>query len=297
MRINLRTLTDPFEVAIVDQLRALEKDMQARNIDPAAFTIWKSRALSDDPARRFQYIVTRGDMSYTTMLPDDLRFFTDFAQRCLKPELTLVQLHSIAGAFDQAFIHRLHQLELELIGNGTDPSAITITKDTAFPEEPGGPPSELFHYTFNNGGKTLHGHRANDQEFLDLVENKLFPPEGHIKLQSSIGAFEPEFEERIAVIEQEMLARGLDPSAFVISKDYSASSHNRFLGAGHRYYDYTVFVGDENFTVTMPDDMRFLAFFASRCLGATDDKEATSAVAEKPPGMFARIANWFGQPI
>lgn len=118
-----------------------------------------------------------------------------------------------------------------------------------------------------------------------------------IKLQSSIGAFEPEFEERIAVIEQEMIARGLDPSAFVISKDFSASSHNRFLGAGHRSYDYTVFVGDENFTVTMPDDMRFIAFFASRCLGATDDEEATPDVAAKPPGMLTRIANWFSRPL
>lgn len=297
MRINLRTLTDPFEAAIVDRLRPLEKEMQARSIDPAAFTIWKSRALSDDPARRFQYIVARGDMSYTTTQPDDARFFADFAQRCLHSELTLVTLTSTAGAFDRTFIHRLHQLELELIGNGTDPSAITISKDTAFTEEPGGPPSELFHYTFTDGEKTFHGHRANDQEFLDLVESNLFPPQGHIRLQSSIGAFEPEFEERIAVIEEEMLARGLDPSAFVISKDFTASSHNRFLGAGHRFYDYTVFVGDENFTVTMPDDMRFLAFFASRCLGATDNKGPTPAVAAKPTGMFARIANWFSQPI
>lgn len=297
MRINLKTLTDPFEAAVVGQLRSLEADMLSQSIDPAAFTIWKSRALSDDPARRFQYIISRGGMSYTTTQPDDVRFFADFSQRCLRPELTLVNLQSKAGAFDQAFVHRLHQLEAELIGDGIDPSRIIITKDTAFTEEPDGPPSELFHYTFTDGEKTFHGHRANDQEFLDLVENKLFPPEGHIKLQSSIGAFEPEFEERIAAIEQEMVARGLDPSAFVISKDYSASSHNRFLGAGHRSYDYTVFVGDEHFTVTMPDDMRFLAFFASRCLSAAEDDKPTITTATKPAGMFARISNWFSQPI
>ncbi len=118
-----------------------------------------------------------------------------------------------------------------------------------------------------------------------------------IKLQSGFGSFSPEFERGIAVIEREMIARGLDPSMFVISKDYAASSHNRPIGAGHRSYDYTVFIGDEHFTVTMPDDMRFLAYFAKRCLSAADDETDATATTPQPPGMLARIANWFSQPI
>lgn len=92
-----------------------------------------------------------------------------------------------------------------------------------------------------------------------------------------------------------MIARGLAPSMFVISKDYATSALNRPIGAGHRAYDYTVFIGDEHFTVTMPSDMRFLEYFAKRCLSAADDE--TEAATPQPPGMLARIANWFSQPI
>jgi hypothetical protein len=95
---------------------------------------------------------------------------------------------------------------------------------------------------------------------------------------------------KLPELEQAMAARGLDANDFIISKDNAASSNARPLGPF--FYDYTVFVGDENFTVTEPNDIRFLEYFMDRIL-ASDEAPAP----RKPAGLFGRLAKWMAQPI
>lgn len=76
-------------------------------------------------------------------------------------------------------------------------------------------------------------------------------------------------------LEQRMIARGLDPSQFVISKDRATPATVPVIGPF--FYDYTVFFGDEHFTVTEPNDMLFLDYLRQRGRGAT-----TTAVALAP---------------
>jgi len=87
-----------------------------------------------------------------------------------------------------------------------------------------------------------------------------------------------------------MAAHGLEPSDFIISKDNSASSNARPLGPF--FYDYTVFVGGENFTVTEPNDARFFEYFLDRIL-APDEEPAPL----KHDTLFSRLARWMAQPI
>jgi hypothetical protein len=61
---------------------------------------------------------------------------------------------------------------------------------------------------------------------------------------------------------------------------------------GQFFYDYTVFFGDDRFTVTEPNDMRFLDYFHKR----------VTALDEMPgPGrrdsLIRRIFRWMAQPI
>ena len=89
----------------------------------------------------------------------------------------------------------------------------------------------------------------------------------HIKLQSSVGDFSPEFVERLPVLEKAMREHGLDPSAFVIATNMAQST---FLPIAFRpdgnLLEYTVFVKDRSFTVTQPNDMRFLEYFYELCV-------------------------------
>src|ERR1700692_4890503 len=42
-----------------------------------------------------------------------------------------------------------------------------------------------------------------------------------ITLQSTVGGFSPEFLQKLPALEQAMIAHGLEPSQFVISKDWA----------------------------------------------------------------------------
>jgi hypothetical protein len=77
-----------------------------------------------------------------------------------------------------------------------------------------------------------------------------------ITLQSTVGGFSDEFMRKLPRLEQVMVANGLDPAGFVISKDRATPATMPFIGPF--FYDYTVFIGDENFTITEPNDIRFL---------------------------------------
>ena len=96
-----------------------------------------------------------------------------------------------------------------------------------------------------------------------------------ITLQSTVGGFSPEFMRKLPLVEQAMIAHGLEPAQFVISKD-RAGPHPIPL---HRavFLRYTVFIGEENFTVTEPNDMTFLDYFYKRCIAAEEPRRSSAA--------------------
>ena len=111
-----------------------------------------------------------------------------------------------------------------------------------------------------------------------------------ITLQGTAGGFSGEFMRRLPEVERAMAAHGLDPADFIISKDNAASANARPLGPF--FYDYTVFVGGEHFTVTEPNDAQFLAYFLDRIL-APDEDDAVPARET----LLGRFAKWMAQPI
>ena len=115
-----------------------------------------------------------------------------------------------------------------------------------------------------------------------------------ITLQSTVGGFSAEFMRKLPAVEQAMIAHGLEPGQFVISKDRATPPSVPFIGPF--FYDYTVFVGDENFTVTEPNDMVFLDYFYQRCIA---EDEAAPEQPQRPPraGLIGRIFRWMAQPI
>jgi hypothetical protein len=113
-----------------------------------------------------------------------------------------------------------------------------------------------------------------------------------IKLQSSVGAFDESFTRKLPLVEEAMTAHGLDPSIFVISKDASLFTNARAFGATFR--DYTVFVGDQHFTVTQPSDIRFLEYFYERCI-APEEEAATPR--HKLASVLGKLVHWMEQPI
>ena len=114
-----------------------------------------------------------------------------------------------------------------------------------------------------------------------------------ITLQSTIeGGFSAEFVRRLPALEQAMIAHGLEPTQFVISKDRATPPTVPFIGPF--FYDYTVFVGEESFTVTEPNDIIFLDYFYQRCI--TED-EAAPEQRTRRPGLINRIFRWMAQPI
>ena len=113
-----------------------------------------------------------------------------------------------------------------------------------------------------------------------------------ITLQSTVGGFSAEFMRRLPKLEQAMTANGLDPAAFVISKDRATPATVPMIGPF--FYEYTVFFGDDKFTVTEPNDMRFLEYFYRRC-AAPDD--ATEPQTPRRPGLISRIFRWMAQPV
>ena len=115
-----------------------------------------------------------------------------------------------------------------------------------------------------------------------------------ITLQSTVGGFSAGFMRRLPAVEQAMVAHGLEPSEFVISKDRATPPSVPFIGPF--FYDYTVFVGDENFTVTEPDDIRFLDYFHQRCI-AEEAAPEQQPQQERRPGLIRRVFQWMAQPI
>jgi len=113
-----------------------------------------------------------------------------------------------------------------------------------------------------------------------------------IILQSTVGGFTAEFMRRLPELEQAMVAHGLEPSQFVISKDRATPATVPVIGPF--FYDYTVFAGDENFTVTEPDDIKFLEYFYQRCIA---EDEPAQALQSRRPGLISRFFRWMAQPI
>jgi hypothetical protein len=116
-----------------------------------------------------------------------------------------------------------------------------------------------------------------------------------ITLQSTAGGFSPEFMRKLPALEQAMIAHGLEPSQFVISKDWATQAAVPYPFLKPFFYDYTVFVGGENFTVTEPNDIRFLEYFYNRCI-AEDDETSQQAQRLRQPGPIRRFFRWMAQP-
>jgi hypothetical protein len=116
-----------------------------------------------------------------------------------------------------------------------------------------------------------------------------------ITLQSTVGGFSPEFMRKLPALEQAMVAHGLEPSEFVISKDAATPSSTPLPALWPFFYAYTVFIGEENFTVTEPNDMRFLDYFYQRCIAADDTSSEPQAA--RRPGLINRIFRWMEQPV
>jgi hypothetical protein len=114
-----------------------------------------------------------------------------------------------------------------------------------------------------------------------------------ITLQSTVGGFTPEFVRKLPQVEQAMIAHGLEPARFVISKDRAAPLTIPRLEPF--FYDYTVFIGEENFTVTEPNDMTFLDYFYKRCIA--EDEPAPAEIRRRRAGLIHRFFRWMTRPI
>jgi hypothetical protein len=123
----------------------------------------------------------------------------------------------------------------------------------------------------------------------------------HIKLQSSVGDFSPEFVKELPALEKAMRDHGLDPAAFVIARNLAQSTYLpiAFRPDGN-LLDYTVFVKDRSFTVTQPNDMRFLEYFYELCIPLehkSDPHSKLHTAEQKIESLFARAAHWLNKPI
>jgi hypothetical protein len=109
-----------------------------------------------------------------------------------------------------------------------------------------------------------------------------------IGLESSEGYdFEATFRQQLPALEKAMIAQGLDPSLFTITKGPN-SSYRPYRGVG-LYHDYIVDVRDESFTVTYADDAGFLAYFLHVCLSQDDPKAETR---DKHSSLMGKLARW-----
>jgi hypothetical protein len=112
-----------------------------------------------------------------------------------------------------------------------------------------------------------------------------------ITLQSTVGGFSPEFMRKLPELERAMAAHGLEPSEFVISKDRAAPGAPWIEPF---FYSYTVFVGEENFTVIEPNDLKFYEYIYQRCI-AEDEPDPDDV--PRRPGLIRRFFRWMEQPI
>jgi hypothetical protein len=114
-----------------------------------------------------------------------------------------------------------------------------------------------------------------------------------IILQSTVGGFSGAFMRNLPLVEQAMREHGLEPSQFVVSKDSASTPMIPMIG--QFFYDYTVFVGNEHFTVTEPNDMVFLDYFHKRCI--SEDGIPAGEIARRNRGLIHRFFRWMTQPI
>ena len=87
-----------------------------------------------------------------------------------------------------------------------------------------------------------------------------------------------------------MTDHGLEPSQFVISKDRATPATVPLIGPF--FYDYTVFFGDEHFTVTEPNDILVPGVFSPAL-----HRRGCLSLREPRPGLISRIFRWMAQPI
>jgi hypothetical protein len=111
-----------------------------------------------------------------------------------------------------------------------------------------------------------------------------------ITLQSTVGGFSGEFMRKLPGLEAAMIAHGLEPAQFVISKDRATPATVPLIGPF--FYDYTVFVDGESFTVTEPNDLKFFDYLFERC--TAEDEPATTP---RRRGLIHRVFRWMAQPI
>jgi hypothetical protein len=115
-----------------------------------------------------------------------------------------------------------------------------------------------------------------------------------ITLQSTVGGFSPEFMRKLPELERAMRAHRLDPSEFVFSKD-RASLEAPWIESF--FFQYTVFIGEESFTVTEPNDERFYQYIYDRCIAEPEDDAIAPEQGPRRPGLITRIFRWMEQPI
>jgi hypothetical protein len=111
-----------------------------------------------------------------------------------------------------------------------------------------------------------------------------------IILQSTVGGFSAQFMRKLPLVEQAMREHGLDPAEFVISKDYASTATIPIMGPF--FFNYSVYFGEETFTVTEPNDMVFMDYFFKRVLAADGPPELP-----EQPGLIRRFFGWMAQPV
>jgi hypothetical protein len=111
-----------------------------------------------------------------------------------------------------------------------------------------------------------------------------------IILQSTVGGFSAQFMRKLPQVEQAMREHGLEPSEFVISKDYASTATIPLMGPF--FFNYSVFFGEEKFTVTEPNDMVFLDYFFKRVLTADGPPELP-----RRQGLIRRLFGWMSEPV
>ena len=111
-----------------------------------------------------------------------------------------------------------------------------------------------------------------------------------IRLRSTVGGFSRDFMRKLPELEKAMLAHGLEPSEFLISKDRASPGAPWITPF---FYLYTVFVGDENFAVTEPTDERFYDYLYKRVIAEDDEPEQPP----RRPNLITRFFRWMEQPI